>query len=92
MTYVSPENSRLLYGNGSNIIADGTHTAVVKIRLRDYRDMPVPNMQVVLTASRTNGVTIQQPGLTDADGLALAYVTATTDGPVSLSAQVLQPA
>jgi hypothetical protein len=89
MTYVSPENSRLLYGNKSQVVADGIHAAVVKVRLRDYRDMPVPNKQVEITASRTEGVTIQQPGLTDANGLALAYVRATTDGPVSLSAQVL---
>lgn len=88
MSYVSPENSALLYGTRPYIAADGTQQGVVKIKLRDDNDKPVANRQVELTADRED-VTIVQPGPTDANGAALAYVTAAVPGPVTISGRVV---
>lgn len=88
MSYVSPENSKLLYGTRPHIVADGVQQGVVKIRLRDDNEQPVAGRQVELTANRED-VTIVQPGLTDADGAALAYVTSAVAGPVSISGRVV---
>jgi len=88
MSNVQPANSRILHGSSPHVPADGTHQAVVKVRLRDHNDQPVAGRQAQLSASRA-GVTIQQPGLTDEHGLALGYVTADTVGPVNITAVVL---
>jgi len=88
MSYVSPENSKLLYGNRTRVVADGVTAGVIKVRLRDHRNRPVPNRQVELLASRED-VTIVQPPVTDADGLALGYVVSEIAGPVTISGKVL---
>jgi hypothetical protein len=88
MSYVSPEHSKLLYGTRPHIVADGAQQGVVKIRLRDDNDNPVSGRQVELTADRED-VAIVQPGLTDANGAALAYVTSTVPGPVNISGRVV---
>jgi hypothetical protein len=88
MSYVSAENSRLLYGTQPHVPADGVQQGVVKIRLRDDRDQPVAGRQVELLADRA-GVTIVQPGLTDANGAALAYITSDVPGPVNISGRVV---
>lgn len=88
MSYVSPENSKLLYGTKSQVPADGVSPGVVKIRLRDHKNRPVANRQVELFANRDD-VVITQPPVTDTDGLALAYVTSTAAGPVTISGRVV---
>jgi hypothetical protein len=88
MSYVSPENSSLLHGKRPYIPADGTQQGVVKICLRDENERPVAGRQVELLSDRED-VTIVQPGLTDAAGVALAYVTATVPGPVTISGRVI---
>lgn len=88
MSYVSPENSKLLYGTRSQVPADGTAQGVVKIRLRDHKNRPVPNRQVELFANSQN-VVIVQPPLTDEDGLALGYVTSNTAESVTISGRVV---
>jgi ribosomal protein S12 methylthiotransferase accessory factor YcaO len=88
MSYVSPENSKLLYGTRAQVLADGTTAGVVKVRLRDHKNRPVPNRQVELFANRED-VTIVQPPVTNADGLALGYVTSAVAGPVTISGRVI---
>lgn len=88
MSYVSPDNSRLLYGNRSQVLADGETAGVIKVRLRDHRNRPVANRQVELLASRED-VTIIQPPVTNSDGLAIGYVVSDTAGLVTISGRVL---
>jgi hypothetical protein len=88
MSCVSPERSKLLHGAKPHVLADGTHAAVIKIRLRDPWDRPVAGRQAEIIAD-VNTVQITQPGITDDEGLALAYVRSTTPGPVNITARVL---
>ena len=88
---VSPTNSKVVYGNRSTARNDGTDAIVVKVRLRDYDNQPVPNRAVELIASRDD-VTITQPPPTNAEGLTIGYVRSTTAGPVIISARVFPPA
>lgn len=88
MSYVSPEHSKLLYGSKPQVLADGSSAAVVKIRLRDDCDRPVAGRQVEIIAD-VETAQITQPGPTDNEGLALAYVRSTTQGPVNITARVL---
>lgn len=88
MSYVSPTNSKVLYGSKPQVLADGTQAAVVKIRLRDHWNRPVAGRQTELVAD-VNTVQITQPGPTDNDGLALGYVRSSTPGPVNITARVL---
>lgn len=88
MTTASPSNSKLLHGNRPRAKADGLETIAVKIKLLDSNNKPVANAQVELSADR-EGVDIEQPGLTDAEGYALGLVRATTPGPVNISCSVL---
>jgi hypothetical protein len=88
MSYVSPAHSKLLYGAQPHVLANGVQQGIVKIRLRDDHDQPVAGRQVELIADRAN-VAIEQPGLTDANGTALAYVTSTVPGPVNISGRVV---
>lgn len=89
MTTVSPITSKLSYGTTSRALADGVTRLPVKVRLRDSMLRPVAGIQAELTADR-DGVTIEQPGLTDATGLAIGFVRATTPGPVNISCLVPQ--
>jgi hypothetical protein len=89
MTYVSPTNSKILYGTKPHVAADGLQQAVVKVRLRDHNNRPVANKQVEILTDRQDGVNIIQPQRTDAEGLALAFITATDAGEVTVSARVL---
>ena len=91
MSYVSPENSKILYATKPHVAADGVTAAVVKVRLRDHENKPVAGRQAQLYSTNTN-ITITQPGLTNVDGLALAYVRSSTPGPVTLAARVLPEA
>jgi hypothetical protein len=86
---VSPVTSKLFYGTGSSAVADGVVALPVKVRLRDSNLRPAAGVAVELVADRA-GVTIEQPGLTDATGLAIGFVRATTPGPVNISCLVLQ--
>lgn len=88
MTTASPSNSKLLHGNRPVAKADGLEAIAVKVRLLDSTNKPVANAQVELSADR-DGVEIEQPGVTDAEGYALGLVRATTPGPVNISCSVL---
>jgi hypothetical protein len=83
-----PAQSKLLFGNNHQALADGTTALAVKVRLRDSLGRAVSGRITELTADRP-GVTIEQPGPTDADGLAIGYVRASTPGPVNISGTVL---
>jgi hypothetical protein len=91
MSYVSPTNSKILYATRPHVAADGTTAAVIKVRLRDHENNPVANRQAQLYSANTN-ITITQPGLTNVNGLALAYVRSSTPGQVTISARVLPEA
>lgn len=80
-TNASPHTSKLLYGRRPKIAANGEEAGVVTIRLRDDHNRPVEGRTVVLTADRED-VTIEQPGPTNAEGLAIGYVRTTTPGVV----------
>lgn len=88
MSYVSPQNSKILYGSKPQVLADGLKAAVVKIRLRDHWNKPVAGRQTEIVADVPTAQ-ITQPGPTDDEGLALAYVRSTTPGPVNITARVL---
>lgn len=88
MSYVSAENSKLLYGTQRRVAADGTHAGVVKVVLRDHACKPVSGRRVELLADRED-VTIIQPPLTNDAGLALGYVRTSTAGPVVITGRVI---
>jgi hypothetical protein len=83
----SPNTSKLLYGTKPQIRADGDDAGVVTVRLRDDCHRPVAGRVVVLTADRGD-VTIQQPGPTNAEGLALGYVRSSVPGPVNITGTI----
>ena len=87
MSGVSQTHSSLLYGASPVVPADGTHQAVIKIKLRDDYDRPVAGRQTEILADSAD-VTIVQPDPTDENGMALAYVSSATPGPVTISARV----
>lgn len=87
---VSPTHSKLLYGTKPHAISDGEEGILVKVRLRDKDDMPIPGRAVELVADR-DGVTITQPAATNAEGLTTGIVRATTPGPVNITARVFPP-
>lgn len=88
MSTPDPAQSKLLYGNKHQATSDGVEAVAVKVKLKDSLGRPVEGRTVELAASRS-GVTIDQPGPTDASGQALGYVRATTPGPVSVTGIVL---
>ena len=83
-----PSRSKLLFGNRHQAVADGATAIAIKVWLRDSKERPVPGRFVELVADR-NGVEIEQPGPTDAQGRALGFVRATTEGPVNITGLVL---
>lgn len=83
----SPNTSKLLYGTSPHVRADGEEAGVVTVRLRDDCNRPVAGRTVVLAANR-NDVTIQQPGPTNAEGLAVGYVRTNVPGPVSITGTI----
>lgn len=88
MTYVSPTNSKLLYGTKPNVPADGVAKVAVKARLRNEKGEFVASRMVEFIADRA-GVIIEQPtNPTGVDGLAVGFVTAVTPGPVNITALV----
>jgi hypothetical protein len=88
MSGVSSAHSKILYGASPHVAADGEQSAIIKVRLRDYDDQPVAGRQAEIFADRED-VIIDQPGLTDENGLALAYVRTSVPGPVVITAHVL---
>lgn len=88
MSYVSPTNSRLLYGTKPSAPADGTAKVAVKARLRNEKGELVAGRRVEFIADR-EGIIITQPALpTGVDGLAVGFVVAVTPGPVNITALV----
>lgn len=87
MSGVSLTHSNLSYGTNPSVPADGTHTAVVKVCLRDDFDRPVTGRRTELFTDSA-GVTIIQPELTNSAGIALGYVSTTTPGLVNIQARV----
>lgn len=88
MSYVSPTNSKLLYGTKPNVPADGATKIAVKARLRNEKGEFVAGRMVEFIADRA-GVIITQPvGPTSVDGLAIGFVVAVTPGPVNITAVV----
>lgn len=88
MSYVSAENSSLLYGTARQIAADGEQSGVVKVVLRDHNNRPVSGRRVELLTDRED-VTIVQPPLTNDAGVALGYVRTSTVGPVAVTGRVI---
>jgi hypothetical protein len=88
MQTFSPTNSKLFHGNRPFVISNGKDAAAIKIRLRDNDDAPIAWRQVELVADGQN-VLVAQPGLTQADGTAVGYITATTPGVINVKARVL---
>jgi protocatechuate 3,4-dioxygenase beta subunit len=86
MSYVSPSNSKLLYGTKPDARADGLARIAIKARLLDEKNKPVAGRLVEFAADR-EGIIIEQPTQpTGADGLAVGFVSAVTPGPVNISA------
>jgi hypothetical protein len=88
MSNLSPENSGIFYGTRPYVAADGVQTATIKVRLRDYQNLPISGRQTELVADRDD-VVITQPGPTDSTGTATGTVSTTVPGPVTISARVL---
>lgn len=88
MNNLSPENSGIFYGTKPHVAADGIQKATIKVRLRDYQNQPVVGRQAEILADRED-VVIEQPSVTDENGLATATVSTTTPGPVIITARVL---
>lgn len=84
---VSAANSKITLGNRPYAISNGADDIIVKVRLRDYDNQPIPNRLVELIADSEN-VSIVQPELTDSDGAAIGYITATEPGDVAVTAIV----
>lgn len=88
MSYVSPTNSKLLYGTKPTVAADGLARVAVKARLRNEKGEFVAGRMVEFIADR-EGVLITQPTEpTGPDGLAVGFVSAVTPGPVNITALV----
>lgn len=88
MQTFSPTNSKLFHGNRPFVLANGKDAAAIKIRLRDDEDAPIAWRQVELVADGQN-VIVAQPGLTQADGTAVGYISATTPGVITVRARTL---
>lgn len=88
-TNASPTASKLLHGRSPHVLANGQEPGVVAIRLRDDCNNPVAGRTVVLIADRED-VTIEQPGPTDQNGLALGYIRTSVPGPVIVNG-IIQP-
>lgn len=88
MSYVSPTNSKLLYGTKPLAPANGEAKVAVKARLRNEKGEFVAGRMVEFIADRP-GIIITQPTTpTGADGLAVGFVSAATPGPVNITALV----
>ena len=83
----SPHTSRLLYGTKPHIPANGDDAGMVTVRLRDDCNRPVAGRTVILSADRPD-VTIQQPGPTNAEGLAFGYVRTAVPGQVVITGAI----
>jgi ribosomal protein S12 methylthiotransferase accessory factor YcaO len=83
----SPHTSKLLYGTRPHIPANGADAGVVAIRLRDDCNRPIAGRVVLLSADRDD-VTIQQPGPTNAEGLAFGYVRTAVPGQVTITGAI----
>lgn len=83
----SPNTSKLLYGTKPQVRANGEDAGVITVRLRDDCNNPVAGRIVVLSADRED-VEIEQPGPTNAEGLALGYVRSTVPGPVNITGTI----
>ena len=88
MQTFSPTNSKLFHGNRPFVLANGKDAAAIKIRLRDNDNDPIAWRQVELVAEGQN-VIVSQPVVTQADGVSVGYVTATTPGVVTVRARTL---
>lgn len=88
MQTFSPTNSKLFHGNRPFVLANGKDAAAIKIRLRDNENAPIAWRQVELVATGEN-VIVSQPGLTQADGTAVGYISATTPGVINVRARTL---
>ena len=89
MSYVSPENSKILYGNDARAAADGVDSVAVKVRLRDHKNKPVAGRTVELYTADANAIIEQPTGPTDADGIALGYVKSSEVGNVTINCRVV---
>lgn len=87
---VSPTNSKLLYGTKPHALSNGEEEILIKVRLRDANNNPIPNRQVELIADRED-VEITQPQPTDANGLTTGTVRSNVAGAVNISARVFPP-
>lgn len=88
MNNLSPENSGIFYGTKPHVAADGIQKATIKVRLRDYQNRPVVGRQAeILTDSED--VVVEQPGPTNEDGLATAFLSKATPGVINVTARVL---
>lgn len=89
MAQFSPTHSRLLHGNRPFVLANGKDAATIKIRLRDTNNAPIAGGNVELVVENRPDVSIAQPLSTDASGLAVGYLTATSPGSLLVQARFL---
>ena len=89
MSYVSPENSKILYGNDARAAADGSDAVAVKVRLRDHKNRPVAGRTVELYTDNADAVIEQPTAPTDSEGIALGYVRSATVGNVVINCRVI---
>lgn len=88
MNNLSPENSGIFYGTKPHVAADGIQKATIKVRLRDYQNRPVVGRQAEIMADGED-VVIEQPGPTNEDGLATAFLSKPTPGVINVTARIL---
>lgn len=88
---VSPTNSKILYGTRSRAKNDGQDSVIVRVRLRDSKNRPIPGRLVELIADVPEAVITQPTSPTDAEGSAIGYVTCTKEGQVNITARAYPP-
>jgi hypothetical protein len=82
-TLPDADRSRLLAAR-VNILADGKATTDIIVLVRDRFGNPVPNAQITLISSRDDA--IEQPGPSNAQGVAIGQIRSTTPGPADITA------
>lgn len=81
----SAANSTVSAAPGTIPVSQGSAGSAIMIVVRDSRSNPLPGQSVTLTATGA-GVTLTQPGVTDASGTTTGRLTATGAGPHAVTA------
>ncbi|MGI5863912.1 MAG: Ig-like domain-containing protein [Myxococcales bacterium] len=86
-TMIDVRQSTVVAEPDKDVVADGETRSTITVTIKDIAGQPLPDFQVLL-AAQGEGASITQPGgPTDANGIAVGFVTATKPGTVTISAK-----